>query len=87
MWVNKIKGVTLCRPSVINRTKSRSYQIPTGHLLRTHVLEVPEVLRQTIRAAFLSCVFSAQVLVYESRGIYHEQGMSAKLHVSSERTK
>ena len=82
--MNKIKGVSLYKPSAMNRTKSRSHQIPTGHLpLRTDVLEIPEVLRQTIRAALLSCVLSAQVLVYESRGVYHEQRVSAKLHVSS----
>jgi len=33
----------------------------------------------------LSCVLSVQVLVYESRGIYHEQGISVKLHVLSKR--
>jgi len=63
---------------------SGSYQIPTGHL---YVLEILEVLQQTTRATSLSCILSAQVLVYESRGIYHEQGMSAKLHVLSKRTK
>ncbi|KAF8494594.1 hypothetical protein F5888DRAFT_1715122, partial [Russula emetica] len=31
----------------------------------------------------LSCVLSAQVLVYESRGVYHEQGITVKLHVLS----
>jgi hypothetical protein len=85
--VNKIKGVSLHKPSAINRTKSRSRRIPTGHLFPTHVLEILEVFRQTVRPASLSCALSAQVLVYESRGIYHEEGMSAKVHVSSERTK
>jgi hypothetical protein len=51
------------------------------------VLEILEVLRQTIHPASLSCVLSAQLLVYESRGIYHEQGMSTKLHVLRKRTK
>lgn len=72
-----------------NRTKKveMAPKIPTGHLFRTHVLEIPEVLRQTPRAASLSCGLSAYVLVYESWGIYHEEGMSAELHVSSKRTK
>jgi hypothetical protein len=52
-----------------------------------HVLEILEVLGQTIRTASLSCVLSAQVLVYECGGIYHEQGMSAELHVLSKRAK
>ena len=69
-----------------SKKKSKWYQIRTG-LLCTYVLEILEVLRQTIHAAFLPCVLSAQVFVYESRGIYHEQGMPAEFHVLSKRTK
>jgi hypothetical protein len=50
------------------------------------VLKIPEVSRQTIRTV-LSCVLLAQVLVYERGGVYHEQGVSAKHHVLSQRPK
>jgi hypothetical protein len=47
--------------------------------------EILEVLWQTFRAV-TSRFLSPQVLIYERRGVYHEQGVSAKHHVSSKRT-
>jgi len=44
----------------------------TGCMLRTHVTEICEVHWQTIRAV-LASTFSAQVLLYERKGIDHEK--------------
>jgi hypothetical protein len=50
------------------------------------VLEILEVSRQAIHAV-LSCVLPPPVLVYERRGVYHEQGVSTMHHVLRQRPK
>lgn len=66
---------------------SRWYKIHTGCVLRTQVLEILEVSRQTKRAVLSCCVLPTQVLVYERGGVHHEQGVSAKHHVLRQRPK
>lgn len=72
---------TICHQS----NKLKWDKILTGRVLRTHVLEILEVLRQTSRAV-PSRILSAHVLVYKRRGVHHEHGVSAKHHVLGKRT-
>ena len=54
-------------------------------MFQTQVPDILKVSRQATRAV-LSRALSAPVLVYERRGVYHEQRVSAKHHVLGKRT-